>query len=77
MGAVKPPTAADIKLAYEIINQRYINRAPTIISAERYLSELEDIDMAVASRIAERSRGYCLSIGRDRSKNYRYGGDAS
>lgn len=66
-----PPTPADIRLAYEILNQRYTDRLPTIISSERLLSELVDIDEATGSRIAERSRGYCLSIGRDRNKNQR------
>lgn len=67
----KQPTPADVRLAYDIINYRYVNRLTTIISSERYLSELMDIDEATASRIAERSTGYCLTITRDRSKNFR------
>ena len=47
---------------------------PTLISSERYLSELEDIDMATSSRISEQARGYSLTIGRDRDKNYRLTG---
>lgn len=65
------PTAADIKLAFEIINYRYINRLPTIISCEWQIGELADIDEATGSRIAERSQGYCLSIKRDKAKNHR------
>lgn len=67
----KPPTAADIRVAYEIINHRYINNMPTIISSERYISELMDIDEATASRIAEKSNGYCITIGREKGKNHR------
>lgn len=68
---IKPPTAADVRIAYEIINHRYINKMPTIISSERYLSELIEVDEATGSRIAERSNGYCLTIGRDTKKNHR------
>lgn len=75
-GRPKPPTAADVRLAYEMLNHRYINRLPTIISSERYLSEIEDIDLAISSRITERSRGYSMTIGRDREKNYRLKGGA-
>ena len=74
LGRPKPPTAADVRLAYEVFNHRYINRLPTIISSERYLSEIEDIDLAISSRITERSRGYSMTIGRDREKNYRLKG---
>ena len=70
-----PPTPADVKLAYDIINYRYINRMPTIISSERYLSELMDIDEAVASRIYECANGYALSLGRNREKNHRITSD--
>ncbi len=70
-----PPTSADVKLAYDILNHRYINFAPTIISSERYLSELMDIDEAVASRIYERANGYALTLGRDREKNHRITND--
>ena len=70
-----PPTPADVKLAYEVLNYRYVNRSPTIISSERYLSELMDIDEALASRIYERANGYALSLGRNRDKNHRITGD--
>lgn len=69
-----PPTQADVKLAYDVINYRYINRLATIISSERVLDELLDIDEATASRIAERSKGYFLTIGRAKGRNYRLGG---
>lgn len=67
----KPPTAADLKLAFEILNYRYINKKPTILSSEWCINELADMDEATASRIAERSRDYCLAIGRDKARNYR------
>lgn len=70
-GEKQPPTPADVKLAFEIINYRYINKMPTIISCEWQIGELGDIDEATGGRIAERSRGYCMSIGRDKARNYR------
>jgi len=65
------PTAADVKMAFEIINYRYINKLPTIISCEWQIGELADIDEATGSRISERSRDYCMAIGRDKARNYR------
>lgn len=72
-GNLMPPTATDVRLAFEILNQRYINGLPAIISSEWTLPELTDIDEAVASRICEKSRGYSVSITRDRRKNMRLG----
>ena len=48
------PTSADVNIAFEIINQRYINPDfITIISSERTISDMLKIDEAVASRICE------------------------
>ena len=70
-GGKRMPTGADVKLAFEIINYRYINRLPTIISSEWGLEELTDMDEATGSRVAERSRGFNMMVGRDRKRNYR------
>ena len=40
------PTGADVSLAFEIINHRYINHLPTIISTEKPPQELVEIDEA-------------------------------
>lgn len=76
-GQVKAPTAADIKIAFEILNYRY-NRADliTIISSERSLQELCDIDSALGGRIAERTKNgdYCVVIKKDIKRNYRLKG---
>ena len=76
-GNYKPPTPADINAAFEIINYRY--NSPdliTIISSERILAELNDIDEAIAGRIAEKSKpnGYCINLKRDAEKNWRMKG---
>ena len=75
-GKQRKPTAADIKLAFEIINYRYVNAKPTIISSEWYMDALADIDEATASRIAERCGDFQIVIGKDRAKNYRFRGKA-
>lgn len=69
------PTGADINLAFEIINYRYINSdLITIISSEKTLAELLLIDEAIGSRIAEMSEQYNISIAKDIRKNYRLKG---
>ena len=64
-------TAADINIAFEILNYRYINDMLTIISSEKTLREILDIDEAVGSRIYEMAQGYILNISADPAKNYR------
>ena len=65
------PTAADVRLAFEIINFRVVSKLPTIISSEFTLMELVDIDQAVAGRIAEMAGFNAINITPDISKNYR------
>ncbi len=52
-------SAADLALAFEILNARY-NRPSlrTIISSERSLSDIVGLDTAIGSRIAERAKGF-------------------
>jgi DNA replication protein DnaC len=71
----KPPTTADINLAFEIINYRYCShKLITIISCERFVDDILDVDEAVGSRIYERTKaGTLLEISHDKSKNYRMG----
>lgn len=74
LGNVKNPTASDVKHAFEILNYRYNNPdLITIISSERTISELCQIDEAIAGRISERTKaqGYCLNIKRDPKRNWR------
>lgn len=72
------PSSADIRLAYEIINYRYnksrsntSKRYITIISTERDIEQLNEIDGAIAGRIIEQTKPNFLIqlIGQD--KNYR------
>ena len=67
----KNPTQADINIAFEIINARYNSKKRTLISCEKSINEILDIDEAVGSRVFQMTREYCLNIGKDRSKNMR------
>lgn len=59
----KEVTQADINLAFELLNYRYINRSLiTIISSEKTIEEILDIDEAVGSRIYERCKDYYLRL---------------
>lgn len=76
-GTVKLPTAGDINAAFEILNYRYNNPGLiTIISSERTLGDLNEIDEAIAGRIAERSRpgGFLLNLKKDPEWNWRMRG---
>lgn len=57
------PTEADVTFASEILNARYCNESLlTIISSERTVDEILDIDESVGSRIYQRSRGYYIPL---------------
>lgn len=69
------PTDADIRLAFELLNHRYNNRLPTIISSEKSIDEIMRLDEAGAGRIKEMCGEYLVSIARDSKKNYRIYGN--
>lgn len=70
------PTQSDANLAFEIISERLDRGRVTIISTESTIDELIEIDEAIGSRIKRSSDEYCISLKRDRKKNYRlYKGD--
>lgn len=69
------PTPADVNIAFEVLNHRYLNDGYiTIISSEKTGKELIEIDEAVGSRIVEMSGDYFINIGHDTKKNYRLRG---
>jgi DNA replication protein DnaC len=64
-----------IEQMYGIINYRYLNHKPLLVSSEKFIDDLVDIDEALASRIIEMSRDYCVHItGEKRDLNYRLRG---
>lgn len=62
-------TEADKRLAYDILNERYNNRKPTLFTSEMFIDEIPD--EAINGRIYERAKDYTLEIGRDRDKDMR------
>lgn len=64
-------SGADVRLAFDVLNLRYLNRLPTIISSEWFSSELAKIDEAVAGRVIESAGVYRVDIGRDKARNMR------
>lgn len=68
---VSRPTAADVGIAFELINYRYTGRLPTIISTEKTPQELVAIDEATGSRIVEMAGQNAYCIGFDPKRNYR------
>ena len=78
VGKNEAPTTADINLAMEILNFRYVKaksenkRYVTIISSERNIDEIISFDEATGSRIAEMTKpDYYIFISNDKKKNYR------
>ena len=62
-GKGQAPTVGDVNLAFEILNSRYNDSSKlTIISTERSMEDLLEIDEAVGSRIYERSKGFRLDF---------------
>ena len=62
---------SDRSLAWELINGRYIQRRRTILSSERYLFEISDIDEAIGSRIQEMAGEYVCDVKREPQRNKR------
>lgn len=72
-GKTQKPTAADINIAFEILNFRYNNpKLLTIISSECTVNDILDIDEATGGRIFEKAKSF--SINPDKAKNYRLKG---
>lgn len=68
---LKKYNETDLKYIIEIINYRYTNNLKTIVSSERLVGELLDIDEATFGRVIEKADAYIINIPKDRKKNYR------
>jgi DNA replication protein DnaC len=63
-------TKSDVNIMFELINYRYLNCLPMIISTECDQQRLLDFDEAIGSRIYEMCKGYVVEI-RGEGNNYR------
>ena len=70
-GEIIRPTAAEIKHTFEVLNMRLVRNAITIITSERSLMEVCDIDEALGSRIKQKCGRFALDIARKPGRNYR------
>lgn len=61
----------EINIAFEIVNERYARKKPTIISSEVFLRDLFQLDAALAGRIRERCGGFVAQISNGDDRNYR------
>ena len=70
-------TESDVNVIYEIVNYRYNNNLPVIISTEKDLDALVNFDEAIGSRLIEMCRGHIVVFS-GKELNYRlYGGGAA
>ena len=63
-------TPSDINIIFEIINYRYFNNKPMIISTEKFSNNLLDIDEAIGSRILEMCKDFSIEL-KGKHLNYR------
>ena len=62
-------TDSDVNIMFELINYRYFNNLPLIVSSECGVDRLIGIDEALGSRLVEMSKNYIISI---KAKNLNY-----
>lgn len=65
------PTQADRKYIYKVINTRYLQGKPMIISTEKSIKEILMFDEAVGSRIVEMAQNNIITFPRGIENNYR------
>ena len=64
------PTPWTLEIVFDVLNYRYLNMLPTIISSELMPEDLLGIDAAIGSRILERGKGHTTLV-RGIECNYR------
>ena len=62
---------SDINIMFEIINYRYLNFLPIIVSSEFTVEDLLRFDQGVGSRIFEMCSDYFVEVDKDVRNNYR------
>ena len=63
-------TEADLNYVFQIMNQRYLNQLPFILSSEKLPLDLVNIDEAIGSRMLEQAKGRVVAIN-DKKLNHR------
>lgn len=65
------PKDNDLDLMFEIINNRYLNRRPIVVSSEKLLDEVIAMDEGIGTRIKEMTEGCRVQVKRDIGNNRR------
>lgn len=65
------PSAFEIKQSFAIINYRYLNNLPVMISSERDFMKMCEYDEALGSRMKEMCKGHTVTIKGSIELNYR------
>jgi DNA replication protein DnaC len=64
-------TDSDKNILFEIINYRYINHLPIIVSSEYDINALLNFDEAIGSRIYEMCKNFIVEVPKDTDNNFR------
>ncbi len=62
---------ADRRMAFELLDYRYNNDLPTVLSSELSFQQLLELDQAIAGRIREKCGPFLVDIAPEIRKNYR------
>ncbi|WP_234399792.1 ATP-binding protein [Paenibacillus popilliae] len=65
------PTAFQLEQLFAIVNHRYLENLPLMISSERSFAQMCSIDEAVGSRLREMARGHTVTLAGGMELNYR------
>lgn len=66
-------TESDINIIYEILDYRYFKNLPVIVTSEKTIDELVEIDEAIGSRLYEMSKNYVATMIGDKLNYRMYG----
>lgn len=61
----------DLSIVFELINYRYLNQKPFIISSEKLLDEIIQLDEALGTRISQVTKGNRIQVKKDSKRNKR------
>lgn len=67
----REPTPFQIEVAFAVINHRYMEKKPILVSSERDIDQICDIDEGLGSRINEMCKDYRVLLKGGREMNYR------
>ncbi|MFD2746968.1 hypothetical protein ACFSTH_11710 [Paenibacillus yanchengensis] len=67
----KEPTTFQLEQLFGLVNHRYLNNKPLLISSEKSISQICEFDEAIGSRINEMCRNYRVILSGSQELNYR------